>query len=186
MKRELWLNIVVRDRNGKITHESHRKADSILQQWNEIVYAHMAQVARTTNDTGGTPRSLTAHVNDLDMRAAAGTITYGIVVGLGSNAVTLADFALQTPVAEGTGLNQMNYAVTTVGTSVVASPLCGFIVTRVATNNSALDITVTESAIYVRIGATPWYSCIVRDVFAGILVAVGGSITVNWTLQVTA
>lgn len=186
MKRVLWLNAVVRDRNGKITGRMHRKADSIVRAWNDIVYAHMAGVNCSFTDTGNTLRSSVGSTNDLDARAAAATVTYGIIVGLGSNAVTLSDFALQTPVAEGVGLNQLNYGAVTVGTSVVAAPLCGFVVARTATNNSALGITVTESAIYVRMGATPWFACIVRDVFGGLLVAVGGTITVNWTLQVTA
>jgi len=147
----------------------------------------MTATTPTIKDTGGTGRVLTRHANDFGMAAAAANANYGIIIGRGSTGVTLADFQVETPIAEGVGLNQMNYAVTTVSTSAVAAPLCGFTIARAVINNSALDITVTEAAIYTTMGATPWYVCVVRDVFGTpLVVPVGGAITVNWTLQVTA
>lgn len=186
MQSRLWLKVIVRDSAGKVTYRKRCLSHSFVKQWNQLVYCHMSNDTPTIKDTGGVNRVLTRHANDFNMTAAAATATYGIVVGVGNNAVTLSDFQLQTIVTEGVGLNQMNYAITTVTTSAVAPPLCGFTVARAAVNNSALGVTVTEAAIYVVMGAASWFACAVRDVFAGILIPVGGAITINYTLQVTA
>lgn len=184
MKCELWYSVVVRDRHGKIVSRERRKAKSFLKQWNQLVYTHMAQAALDIVDTGGTPRSISAHANNFKMNAAAGTTTYGTRVGTGNTAVVIDDYALETPIAEGVGAGQMEHLVCTVSTSVVSAPNCSHIVSRSVVNNSGLEITVREAGIYMATATN--FLCATRDVFgAPQAVPDGGSIVVNWTLRVT-
>ncbi|GAJ03448.1 unnamed protein product, partial [marine sediment metagenome] len=86
----------------------------------------------------------------------------------------------------GTGAGQMSYGACTVATSVVAAPSCSFLVSRTITNNSPAQITVKEAAIYMRCYDPPKYVCATRDVLTvPQAVPIAGTITVNWTIQVT-
>ncbi len=83
----------------------------------------------------------------------------------------------------------MVYQAATVNASVVAAPNCGFVVERAFVNNSGGEITVRESAIYVRMKGPIYYgyACVVRDVFAvAQAVPDGGSISISYTIRVTA
>jgi len=185
MKYELWYSVVVRDRHGKIISQERRRSRSFLKQWNQLFYIHMAQSALNITDTGGTPRSSSPATANFAMEAGAGITTYGIRVGTGTTAVAIDDYALATPIAEGTGVDEMNHLVCTVAISVVAAPSCSFVVSRSFVNNSGAEITVREAGIYMRLTAT-YHCCATRDVLGTPqAVPVGGSITVGWTIQVT-
>ena len=119
------------------------------------------------------------------MEGGAGGTAYGIRVGTGSTGVAIDDYALETPIAEGTGGGQMEHGACVAATSVLSAPSAYFVVSRTMTNNSGGPITVTEAAIYGRLGAS-YYCCYTREVFAGELVVNTDTITINWTIQVTA
>ncbi|MBA7567759.1 hypothetical protein ES708_09476 [subsurface metagenome] len=187
MKRELWYSVVVRDRHGKVISREHRKSKSFLKAWNQLVYVQMKSevTGESIVDTDGVSQSITAHTYNFAMNAAAGTITYGIRVGTGNTPVAIDDYALDAPIAEGTGVDEMNHLVCTVATSVVAAPSCSFLVSRAITNNSGSEITVREAGIHaiMKVGVV---GLITRDVFVTPqAVPNGGTITIDWTLQVT-
>lgn len=185
MKCELWYSVVVRDPNGKVISRERRKSRSFIKQWNQVVYIHMAGVALDIVDTGGTTQSITRHNLSFKMNAGPGTLTQGIVVGTGDTAVTINDYQLAAIIAEGAGDGQLNYAGCSVATSVVSAPTCGFLVSRSAVNNHVDTITVKESGIYM--GAGGYFVMAVRDVFITPQdVPNGGSITINYTLRVSA
>jgi len=185
MKCELWYSVVVRDPNGKVISRERRKSRSFVKQWNQLIYMHMAGVSLDMVDTEGTTLSRSRHTLDFGMNAAAGLVTKGIVVGTGDTAVTINDYQLAAIIAEGAGVGQINYASCTVATSVVSAPTCGFLVARSAVNNHADTITVKESGIYM--GQATYSMMAVRDVFVTPQdVPNGGSITINYTLRVSA
>ncbi|MBA7678522.1 hypothetical protein ES703_86798 [subsurface metagenome] len=186
MKYELWYSVVVRDRHGKVVSRERRRSKSFLKAWNEIIYiqCHYAGTVNIT-DTGNTVRAIPRHATNLTMNAPAGNINYGIRVGTGNTPVAIDDYALETPIAEGTGAGQMEHLVCTVATSVVAAPSCSFLVSRTIVNNSGGLITVREAGIYMFIS-----SFVVGDAVRDVLVAPqavpnGGSITIDWTIKVT-
>ena len=185
MKRELWYSVVVRDRHGKIVSRERRKSKSFLKQWNQLVYVQMSQlVLDGITDTGGVSRIIGKSALNFRMTGAAGVTDYGIRVGTGNTPVAIDDYALETPIAEGTGAGQMEHLVCTIATSVVAAPSCSFLVSRAIVNNSGAEITVREAGIYMMMYDS--YSCATRDVFATPqVVPNGGSIVINWTLRVT-
>lgn len=186
MKCELWYSVVVRDRHGKIVSRERRKSKSFLKQWNQVVYSHMAYTRPDMTCTDGVVRVCGYSQFCFQMAAAAGVTYYGIRVGTGNTAVAIDDYALETAIVEGLGPGQMEHLVCTVTTSAVAAPSCSFLVSRAAVNNSPGIITVREAAIYMRM-YTSYYGCAVRDVFVTPqAVPIGGAITIDWYIQVTA
>jgi len=185
VKHELWYSVVVRDRNGKVISRERRRARSFLKQWNQIIYVQMAQTSLNITDNNGVSQSIEPFGGRLQMRYIAGDTKLGIVVGLASDAVAIDDYALGSLIAEGTGVNQMNYLICTVATSVVAAPSCYFIVSRSIVNNSAAEITVREAGIHATLESGK-YGLMTRDVFGTPqAVPIGGTITVNWAIKVT-
>ncbi|MBA7696832.1 hypothetical protein ES703_105484 [subsurface metagenome] len=186
MNYELWYSLVVRDKRGRIVSRERHKSDSFLKAWNQLIHAQVSQSSLTIKDTDGVDRSVGQHANNFLMNAAAAVTTYGIRIGTGTTPVVLADYAVETPIAEGTGAGQMNHQASTVATAVVSPPNCSFLAQRVIINNSGSTITVRGGGIYARMSVS-YYGCLTRDVFATPQdVPHEGSITIDWTIQVTA
>lgn len=177
----LCLGIIHRDKNDKILHEEFGEAHSLLRAFNRATYAYFngpsVSIVNTSNvsqnwDTGDTMRS----------DAAAGTTTYGVVVGTGTTAVAIDDYAVETIIAHGTGTGQLDYGVSTNTTYESASEdyvLCQ----RVVTNLNAASLSVTESGLYVHNGS--YFFCIARDVFASAYtLANGDTLTVQYFIKV--
>lgn len=120
-------------------------------------------------------------------RGAVASIANGIILGRGTTAETLNDYALITPVAEGTAANCMNYAT-------MAAPVVSWdagtrkfksIGSRIIVNNSAGTIGINETAIYAASTSsnTPLLLCLTRDKLgAQVDVAAVSQVTVTYTL----
>ena len=191
MKRELWYSVVVRDRHGKVVSRERRKSKSFLRQWNDIVSTQVTGVEGYLKKTDG-DASLPMHpdVQNFRMNDQFGTGDQeSIVVGSGNTAVTISDYAMETLIADGTGAGELSYQTPTVNEPVVSAPTCGFLVERAFVNNSGAEITAREAGIYARVKGVVMdgEACVVRDVF-GTPQAIpnGGSLSVNYTLRVTA
>ncbi|MBA7682968.1 hypothetical protein ES703_91324 [subsurface metagenome] len=185
MKHELWYSVVVRDRHGKVISREHRRARSWLRQWNELIFLKVTQVAMSTTFTDGVSRPQVLKIWDFRLTGAG----EGLVIGTGDTAPTINDYAMETLIADGTGVGQMSYQSCTVADSVVSAPHCSFLVARAFINNSGGLITVRESGIYSYCGAAAGTGkvCSIRDVFAVVQgVPNGGAISVDYTLRVTA
>ena len=84
------------------------------------------------------------------MNAAAGDTTIGVQLGLTATPVDRDDNALALLIAEGTGLDQLNYLATTFNN--VVAPIAGgyrISISRQVNNNSALTVTVREIGLAV-------------------------------------
>jgi len=188
MKRELWYSVVVRDRDGKIVSRERHRSRSFLKQWNELVFFLVTGVPLSVTNTDGEAYTLSEYANNFSMGGDYGAFE-GIVIGTGNTAVAIDDYSLETLIADGSGAGEMDYQLTAVGASVVSAPNCGFLVERAFVNNSGAEITVRESGLYVYCNGSAGSRrvCGVRDVF-GTPQAVpnGGSLSVNYTLRVTA
>jgi len=189
MKAELWYEIVVRDRHGKVLSRERRKSRSFLKQWNQAVYLHVqAGSALTMTDIGGTGRSISRSKYSFQMEGPAADVNFGIVVGTDDTAVTISDYQLGARIAHGAGAGQLDYAITIVNLSAVAAPSCGFTITRSMTNNSGGDIDIAEAGLYFRMNefAPFYYFCGVRDVLGAPHTVVNtATVSVQYTLQVT-
>ena len=147
-------------------------------------------VDATITDTGGVGRSIQAawRSGNLRVDAPIGTTNYGLRVGKGSTAVTINDYALETPLAEGVGVDQLNHQLTVMTAPATAAPTCSFTIQRAMINNSGATIVgVRELGAYIMMcAATSYYGLGFRDVLGvGVDVPDGGAITIYYTVAVT-
>ncbi len=189
MKRELWYKAIVRDHRGKILSCESRRSHSMLGNWYRILYAHMAYTSTSLIRTDGIDRGVIYFGDNWKFVAAANEDYIGIVIGTGIAAVTVDDYKLDSQIMQGTGSGQMRHLASTPGWPSVAGSNCDFLTSRTFLNNSGSSIMVRESGIYCRVKGPTYYgyACIVRDVLATPQdVPDGGSITIDYTLRITA
>ena len=161
----------------------------MLGNWYRILYAHMASTSTSLVHTSGNSWGVIYFGDNWKFKAEANEDAIGIVIGTGVAAVTIDDYKLEDQIMQGTGPGQMRHLASTPGWPSVAGSNCDFLTSRTFLNNSGGSITVRESGIYCRVKGTTYYgyACIVRDVLATPLdVPDGGSITIDYTLRITA
>ena len=192
---ELWYSVMVRDRDARIISRERRQAHSFLKQWNDFIGFFHCVGNIYPKTTTGSATKLDSHDNNFRMNGGEGDANLGIVVGTDSTPVAIDDYAMKSKINEGFGAGQMHHLANTFDAPVVSPPNCSFSISRIIVNNSGGLITVRESGIYhqhsLRTGPYAdsfafYFSCGVRDIFTTPQdVPDGGSITVNYTLQVT-
>lgn len=188
-REDLRFTVTVTDKAGRVIKRVSGKSKSYVKAHNQIINALAKQSANTITDTGGTPRSSgAATAYHLTCPGGAGVTTTGIRIGKGSTAVTINDYALETPLAHGAGVDQFNHLAQEYTVPAVVGSTCSFTIKRVFINNSGATITgVRELGLYFRFSSTAYYALGFRDVLgAGVDVPDGGAITVEYTLGATA
>ena len=187
----LYYSYQVRGADGRIKVPFRRRtAYSFLTAY--ITWLFLRMVGPTTQsltDTGSISRTI--HRNsELNTEALSTVSTAGLVVGTGTNAVTINDTALQTQIAHGTSAGQLSYGASVVDLPSSDSTSTTLILTRPFTNGSTGSITVREIGVYSRMGdaessTTNRTLCIVRDTVT-ITLAVGDLLTLNYILKTTS
>ena len=185
----LYYSYQVRGADGRIKVPFRRRtAHSFVIGYARFLWLKMAAPAnQSITDTGTVSRTIWSWT-PLDTDVAAASSTQGLVVGTGTNAVALADTALQTQIAHGTGAGQLDYGASVVSLPSSDSTSTTLILTRVFANSSAGTITVREIGIYagfIDSGNATRNICIVRDV-ATIALSSGDQLTLNYILKTTA
>jgi len=185
------LELIVKDKDGKITNQRVIKSKSFVQQFLLMLWIQMNQVWENianinVTDTGNTNRAI--HESNLMFAAdAASTDTnYGIIVGTGTNAVTITDYKVQTPIAHGSGAGQLQYGAMAFGGPASDASTSQFTLTRDFANASGASITVNELGLYLKGFKynTTYYFMTIRDVISGgIAVPNGQTLTVNYRIQ---
>lgn len=117
------------------------EANSLIKNWIQRIYSHWGYTAQNQTDTGGTSRSLSA-TTPFYAAATQNTTTYGIVVGTGTDAVTLADTKLQTQVTT----NFYHYS-TSVGYEQFTTG-SRIVITRGFQNNTGDSVAIKEVGLY--------------------------------------
>jgi len=185
MKRELWYEVIVRDRQGKVVSRERRRSRSFLKQWNQLMYVQITgRSLPGVMRTSGVTFTLSEDTNNFRMDGAGSN--YGIVCGTGDTAVAIDDYALAMLIEHGVGAGLFNYQAGTVSAVSIVGSHAKFVNSRTALNNSGGLITVKEVGIYTRAGPST-YVCGIRDVLETPQdVPDGGGITIDYTLEVVA
>jgi len=188
MKFQMYVDVVVRDKNGKVIQRIRkRKCTSYVRAMMDLLRAQFGQTSTTAVDTGGASRTFAGNTYHFWATAGASVTTFGIRVGTGTAAVTIADYSLQTPIAEGTGAGQLTHGATSVSTSSTVGSSRLFTVARTFTNNSGTSITVNEVGLIVTAQDTGVVdrNLLVERSLLTFSIANGASATVTYTIQVT-
>ena len=164
MKVEWYIQWEVKDKNGQLKSYKKHKANSTVRSMIDLMYSLMSEAAYTNGgkDTSNATQSPTHNAaTNFYCNALAGNALYGLVVGSGTNAVTINDYALQTLIAHGVGAGQLSYGAMNFVAPAVAGSTKSFTLVRIFTNSSGSDITVNEIGIYVK--SNTIYYCIERS-----------------------
>jgi hypothetical protein len=188
---------------GEVVESRIKKAESFTRQFFDLLLTKFWNIpfkeSLLITDITGVSREITnSHLN-LSTNAGAGTVTYGIVVGLSSNAVHITDYALNSPIAHDSGahgVNTLQYSIVTYGAPASDPTTSQFTITRNFANATAGGVNVQEIGLYARGlnsnflwsevnagAATYYYFMTIHDVTGGITVGVGQTLTVNYRPQ---
>lgn len=109
--------------------------------------------------------AVTATSPGLDPSGPAGNINYGLVPGRGGGAEDLEGYELTTPIAHGTGGNQLSFRVQAVPSQAYTSATRTWVMTltRLFDNTSGATITITEVALKYIYSALTYYYMFSRD-----------------------
>lgn len=191
------IELEVRDNDGKLIHkhseESHSWVSNFLKALRGLVVGGLRSKAVTLTATDGStfsyPNLYSQDYQILDVNAGAGAVSYGLLLGIGTAAVSPDDYNLATKITNGTGTNQMNYGGTTIEGLTAITDGYQFRIIRTATNNSGAAITVSEIGLVARTrNATNvyYYFLIARDVLATpVTVNDGQTLTVRYIISFT-
>lgn len=182
---------------GKITnHIGPRKSESFTRQFMDFLWAMFINATENNpipiRNTSNVLKNVGFNLTTFSTNAAAGIILNGIVVGTGAVAPDISDFALGTIILHDAApptANRMQYSIVTYGAPAADATTSQFTITRSFANASGGLITVTETGIYVKNSrgdtAAPdlWYFMTCRDVWAGIAVPTGQTLTINYRPQ---
>lgn len=199
------LELIVKKPDGTIRERRVMKSKSFVRQFLDLLMVQMGMVNEVAyseiRDTGNTLRPIAFSSVNFAADAPANDDSYGIVVGTGSTAPTIDDYALETQIVDGVGAGQLQHGAVTYGLPTASATISHFTITRDLSNASGGAITVNEIALYVK-GQQAWlcsyndrdynytmiyYFMTIRDVVTGgISIPNGDTLTVNYRIQATA
>ena len=189
IEESLSFMVEVRDKEGRILQRMAGPAHSYVEQWNKIVCLMTRVGNLSVKDTVGTDWGGYATTRSLKATAAIADVTNGIRVGKGTTPVAIDDYVMETPSAEGSGVDQFEHQAMEFTAPVVAGSDCSFIAKRAMLNNSGATITgIREIGCYIGFTASASGKIALgfRDVLGSALtIPDGGALTVTYRLRVT-
>jgi hypothetical protein len=205
------LDWVVTNPDGSIASQGIKKAESFTRQFFDLLLQKFKGLTSPGNFTPVTDitnavRYVTNSSYMFNANAVSGTVTNGIIVGLGNTAAQITDYVMQTPCAHDSGAhgaNTFQYGAVSFGAPASDLTTSQFTITRNFANATAGTITVNEIGLYVialfspetGAGALEFYSgdtvrnsvgnfMTLHDIIAGgINVLAGQTLTVNYRPQ---
>lgn len=185
MKIGLYYQIAILE-NGKVVRKTRRRiCHSMIVGYVGLLLIQRGNTARHIKKIDGTSPSVDPYYTNFSIKAGAGALTTGIVVGTGDTAVDADDYVMETIIAHGIGAGQLEYGVANIaGGQFIAPQYSGssghFSANRQFANNSGGTITVKEIGMYAVMG------CIARDVLVSAQdVADGQAMVVTYEFKVT-
>lgn len=182
--------------HGHILDERHEPAHSWVRNFYNVRLAQTLGIYNSGSSWGagylsmrspdGTYRSPNQYDAHYVLAAAINTSVDGILCGRGSDAVSVDDYALQTPITHGTGTNQLSHRAQ-------AAPSPGYtsgtktwsaVLTRLFDNLSGSTITVTECGLFASTYTSAWKLLLCRDILSSSIdVANKGVLSVSYTIS---
>jgi hypothetical protein len=159
-----------------------KPAKSFVRQIIDVMRIHMSQTSAEVKCTDGTLNLMPASSSHFKVNAAAGDASFGVQVGTGTNAVSISDYKLQTPISHGTGSGQLQYGAVSVGAVAVIPPSAEFTIARTFTNLSGADITVKEVGLIAKYDVYPY---LLERTLLEFVIPNGENRTVTYKIKVT-
>lgn len=186
------LELIVTDKDGKVTERRVMKSKSFVRQFLELLWIQAYPIRQYTayplRDINNNLVDMSATGRLFGTTGAIGDVNQGIVVGKGLTAPTINDYKMETLIAHdagGHGADTMQYSAVTYGAPTSDSTTSHFTITRNFANATVAPIIVNEIGLQVQglYSGTVYYFLTIRDVIAGgISVPNGQTLTVNYRI----
>ncbi len=187
------LELIVRDKDGKVTEQRVMKSESFVRQFLELLWIQAFQLPEVVpynmRDTANALQNICESGLIFASNGGVGVITHGIVVGTGAVAPTINNYQLGTIILHDAApptAGRLQYSAVTFGAPASDATTSQFTITRNFANSSGGAITVNEIGLYVKgyLYNVTYYFMSIRDVIAGgIAVLNGQTLTVNYRIQ---
>lgn len=182
MKVSVFIDVWVKNKQGKQVLYKRTKGNSMVRHLCDVLYAQMTGATYTSGGLNTSNVAKNVAAASMNITAALGS-SNGIVPGTGSNAVTISDYKLQTPITHGNGAGNLNFQAQTYPTApTVSGSSKYFTVQRIFQNNSGGDITVNEYGIVNTNSADLFLLDRTLDTFT---IGNGSTGTIRYTIKVT-
>lgn len=172
----LWIELTLRDEDGRVimrrTEKSHSWVFNIIRALYALMVTTVGNYVTSFTFTDGRIRTYPGIYNIGDslmqLNAPAGNAGYGIVVGSGTNPVSIYDYNLQSQIGHGSGSGQLLYGDTIVEPITVSGNAASFLVYRNFTGNQYNTVTVNEVGLVASytFSGGGFYFLIARDVIS--------------------
>lgn len=156
-----------------------RRINSLIKQFILLLMVQAGVTAQTIKNTAGGDVSVATGASAFRCNAPSGTTTYGPVIGTGTNAVTMTDYALQTQVT-----TNIAHALPSFLAENPDASTWRLAITRVFTNNKGVTLDITEVGLYVLGGAGASTHCIDRTLYS-VSVPNGENLSLTYRITVT-
>jgi hypothetical protein len=177
--------ITVTDEHGTVLTDYTEPSDSYVIAFLDLLSVMINQTNRNIVDTSGNSQSIGTNSVNFRASAAGGDSSYGIVVGTGTNTVTLTDYNLQTLIANGSGSGQLNYSIVTLTSPTTTGSTRSFTISRSFQNSYTSSTTINELGLNVY-GYSNHPLMILRDLIpGGQAVDPNNTVTVAYTISIT-
>ena len=185
---ELWVELNVKDKNGKVKYSSGKQpSHSFVKQFLHVLAAMMQQsTTYSVKDTSNTSRTLPyasaySTYTVFALQSSPQSQAYGLVVGSGTGAEDNTNYAL------GTLITTLSYQGHSITAPAVVGSNVDMVLARPFYNGTAGTITINEVGIYIKtLDSTPIerYFCIARDKLgSGVDVDPADTATLQYTLR---
>jgi hypothetical protein len=191
----LSYKVEVTDKDGRVVQREEGPSHSYVRQWNEILHLQAAAIYMGGGGTvkmtdGSTESNAYYSVRSFASNAGIGVDRSGLRVGKNSTPVSINDYALGSPIAQGTGIDQLEHQLTYFTGPVVAGSTLSFTMQRSFVNHSGATISgIQEIGNYIEFTGSMFGRVALgfRDVLGSSFgIPDGGAITVTYTLRVIA
>ena len=190
---EAYVTLELKDKDGNVEERREFKSESFLRQWMEMLYLQFLGGPQWSGvdvrDTSNTVREIVGRNTNWRGDAGVGVDDYGTLIGTGTTAPTLNDYAMETIVAHGVGVGQLQYSDMAIAQPAINLTVSQVTVTRDFANASGGAVTVNEVGFAITgfdAEGNTRYILVIRDVVGGgIAVPNGETLTVNYRIQAT-
>lgn len=167
------------DHHGKLLRKYRPKAaHSFLAQFLELLKVQMSTTAEIITTITDTEQSVTTNASNLQVPAGASNLLQGMLIGSGSDPVTIDDYKLQSKIT-----TDLTASVVSFSLSYPTANTRRLSISRTFTNGSINPMAIEEVALYTY-SHTAVYICLDRTLYS-VSIPAESSLTLTYRIDVS-
>lgn len=173
------ISASLHDPQGNLIRQFKPKpAHSFLAQFIELLSINMSTIIAYVTKTNGEEYDKAAAPTNLLVDSDASDLTFGLLIGSGTDDVTIDDYVLQAPITTDLTVSAHTYAL-----SYPTANTRRFSISRTFTNGSVSPMPIEEVALYSRPSAGLFF-CIDRTLYS-VSIPASSSLTLTYRINVS-